>query len=468
MPPAMRFDFSSSSPGAKVYSVAQLNRRARGVLEAEIGAVWLEAEVSQATRARSGHLYFKLADPDGRAQIDAVMWAGQARRYGRRIDRGALLRCHGRVTVYENGGRYQLVVDRAEESGAGLRARKLAELRARLNAEGLFDPERKRALPSTPSCVGVVSSRDGAAFRDIVQVVSRRFPVRLLLAHARVQGTEAPRSIVAAIERISAVPELEVLIVGRGGGSAEDLDAFNDEAVVRAVAGHPVPVISAVGHEIDVALTDLAADRRAATPSEAAELAVPEREGLAQRLSDDLRALRAAAMQRVGAAGGRLAGLTASLRSSDPRVRLRSGMERLGVAREALARWPASRLGPERARIESLGEKLTSWPRIALPRMRGDLATATVALERWPGPASDRARARLGELAARLDALSPLASLERGYAVVRRRDDGSVVSSASEAPAGTAIEATLARGRLDCRVERAEIGGGPADRPKKG
>lgn len=433
----MRFDFdSSSAPVERPLTVAELNRRARSLLEREVGAVWVEAEVVDATRARSGHLYFTLADADGKAQAPAVMWQGQAMRYGPLIQRGVTLLCHGRVTLYEARGSYQIVVDRAEEAGAGLRARRLAELRARLEAEGLFDPARKRPLPPIPRCVGVITSRSGAAIRDVIKVASRRFPVRLLLAHARVQGESAPSEIVAALERLAAVPEVEVVIVGRGGGSSEDLEAFNAEEVVRAVAAHPVPVVSAVGHEIDVTLVDLVADHRAATPSEAAEIVAPELAGLLEQLTEARQDLVTALRLRLGSARERLGERAALLRTRDPRVRLRAGQEQLSRARESLAR----------------------WPELALSRARGDLAAASEGLHRWPEPTLARAGGELGALAARLDALSPLASLERGYSIVRRHPDRTVVRAADQAPPGTKVDVTLSRGSLECTVDRSEPG----------
>ncbi|MBW2276256.1 MAG: exodeoxyribonuclease VII large subunit [Deltaproteobacteria bacterium] len=431
----MSLDFKRpADPPERPLTVAELNRRARSLLEQEVGSVWIEAEVVDATRARSGHRYFTLADSDGKAQISAVMWKGQATRYGSLIERGVTLLSHGRVTLYEPRGSYQLVVDRVEEAGAGLKARRLAELRAKLEAEGLFDPARKRPLPPIPRCVGVVTSRSGAAIRDVIKVASRRFPVRLLLAHAQVQGESASAEIVAALERLAEVPEVEVVIVGRGGGSSEDLDAFNSEMVIRAVAAHPVPVVSAVGHEIDVTLVDLAADRRAATPSEAAEIVAPEIEGLLEQLADARQDLATAMRLRLSAARDSLARRSVRLRSHDPRMRLRQGLERLSLSRERLARWP------ERA----------------LSRGRGDLAAASEGLHRWPEPTVARARGRLGALAAQLDALSPLASLARGYSIVRRRRDRVVVREAGQAPPGEVVDVTLARGSLECTVDRAD------------
>jgi exodeoxyribonuclease VII large subunit len=431
----MKLDFDRpTDPPQRPLTVAQLNRRARALLEQEVGSVWIEAEVVDATRARSGHLYFTLADSDGKAQVSAVMWKGQAMRYGSLIERGVTLLAHGRVTLYEPRGSYQVVVDRAEEAGAGVKARRLAELRDKLETEGLFDPARKRPLPAMPRCVGVVTSRSGAAIRDVIKVASRRCPVRLLLAHAQVQGESAPAEIVTALGRLAAAAEVEVVIVGRGGGSSEDLDAFNDEAVVRAVAAHPVPVVSAVGHEIDITLVDLAADRRAATPSEAAEIVAPEIEGLRDRLAEARQDLTSAVRLRLGSARERLGQRSIRLRSQDPRTRLRRGLERLSRSRE----------------------RLTRWPELALSRVRGDLAAASEGLHRWPEPTLARARGKLGALAARLDVLSPLASLDRGYSIVRRRPDGTVVRGAEQAPPGTVVDVTLARGSLECTVDRAD------------
>jgi exodeoxyribonuclease VII large subunit len=404
-----------SLPDRPVYSVAALNREARGLLEAAYADVRVEGEIVDVTLARSGHVYFTLADPGGKAQIDAVMWRGQASRYKGRLAKGRAVRCRGRVTIYEASGRFQLVADSVEEAGAGLKARLLAELRARLESEGLFAAERKRRLPLTPRCVGVVTSRSGAAIRDVCKVASRRFPVRILLAHAQVQGEGAAAEIARGVALLAARAEVDVLIVGRGGGSSDDLDAFNSELVVRAIAACPVPVVSAVGHETDVTLADLVADRRAATPSEAAELAVPEIERLSARLGELLRAARTGLGRRVARDRARLAAHGARLGARDPRVRLSRSRVRLARAEDALYGWP------KRALAE--------------------------------------ARAALAERAARLDALSPLAVLGRGFAVVRRAGDAAIVRSPADAPVGTDLEIALAAGRLGARVTRA--GGAP-------
>lgn len=448
-------DQDESSP-KRPYSVARLNSEARTLLEEGLGQVWLEAEVAEATRARSGHLYFKLSDPDQGGQVDAVMWRGQAMRHGTLVRKGARILCRGRVTVYERGGRYQLVVDSARDSGAGEKARRLARLKARLEEEGLFAVEGKRPIPRIPECVGVVTSRSGAAIRDIWRVASRRFPARILLAHASVQGDGAPDEIVAAMRTIASAPGVQVVILGRGGGSSEDLEAFDDERVVRAVAACPVPVISAVGHEVDVSLCDLAADRRAATPSEAAELAVPDAEEMARALSGQVRSLAAAMRSAVIGHRGAIASIDGRLRVADPRVRLRLGMETLARAREILARWPRANLAGRSADLERERARLIRWPDRALARAKGDLMAAGEGLYEWPERRMARARYDLGSLAGKLEALSPLASLARGYSVVRRRDDGGLVRSSGDAPAGTAIEVTLARGGITAEVTDTE------------
>ena len=401
-------------PERPVYSVAALNREARELLETAYADVRVEGEIVDVTVARSGHVYFSLADPGGKAQIDAVMWRGQAMRYKARIAKGRAVRCRGRVTLYEANGRYQIVVDSVEEAGAGLKARLLAELRARLEAEGLFAPERKRPLPSCPRCVGVVTSRSGAAIRDICKVASRRFPARILLAHAQVQGDGAAEEIARGVAILGARPEVDVLIVGRGGGSSDDLDAFNSELVVRAIAACRVPVVSAVGHEIDETLADLVADKRAATPSEAAEVVVPEIERLSARLRDLTRAARLGLARRLAADRSRLTARESRLRARDPRASLSRSKVRLARAEEALYGWP------KRALAES--------------------------------------RAMLAERAARLDALSPLAVLARGFAVVRRASDAAIVRGPDDAPVGTELDVALARGRLAAKVTRAGEG----------
>lgn len=428
-------------------TVADVNRGARVLMERSFNGVSVEAEVVEVTHHRSGHVYFTLADPGRAASLRAVMWRSAAARYGGRIQEGKALRCDGKLTIYEARGTFQMVVERVDEAGAGLKAQLLAELRIKLEAEGLFALERKRRLPAIPGCVGVVTSRGGAALRDIMAVASRRFPVRLVLAHASVQGDTAPQELVAALQRLATVPEVEVIILGRGGGSNEDLDAFNDERVVRAVANCPRPVISAVGHEVDITLVDLVADRRAATPSEAAELAVADRTMLSRRIEESRQRLSASARGSLSLGRQSLARLETRLGRRDPRLALREGASSLARLKESLLAWP----GPA---ITSRRERLTAHE---------------ARLLRWPDPALEKAKGKFHRLAAELDALSPLASLGRGYAIVRRVSDNAILRDAGQAPAGAQVDVTLALGRLLCDVVEslATPAGGSNERENK-
>ena len=282
-----------------IVSVGELDRRLRFAVERASMGCWIEGEVSSLKRAPSGHLYFCLKDPKEDAIIECVMYRFDAQRAARFLVDGAKVQLFGRATVWAPRGRLQLVAQRARPAGRGGLLVALEELKLKLASEGLFAVERKRKLPSDPQVVGVVTSASGAAFHDIRTVALRRGSVRLVLANAIVQGEGAPESLCAALDRIEGYPGLAVVIIGRGGGSGEDLMAFNHESVVRRVAAMRVPVVSAVGHEIDTSLTDLAADARAATPSEAAELVVPDERTRRAALGKAFAALERAMLGRV-------------------------------------------------------------------------------------------------------------------------------------------------------------------------
>ena len=434
------------------FSVAEINANVRALLESGWSGVCVEAEVGDVKRAQSGHIYFTLSDRGGRAQLPSVMWRGQAMRYGSRIVSGAQIRCVGRLTLYEARGSFQMVVESATDAGAGLKAQRLEALKQKLLDEGLFDRERKRPLPAYPAVVGIVTSRQGAAFRDIVKVARRRFPVRLIIAHAQVQGEAAPAEITDAIALLERQDDVEVIIVGRGGGSAEDLDAFNDEAVVRAVAGCPKPVISAVGHEIDTTLTDLAADRRAATPSEAAELAVPDARAAAERIAQAEDALVYAIEKALSEKRVSVTMLTGRARTEDPRVRLQRGAAIIAKSRETMLRI-ATRLPSDPSEsLAAATQRLHRWPEPRLLKAGATLSALDESLRRSGVGLTKESRSKLAQIAARLDPLSPLASLSRGYAVVQRTSDQKILRNSADAPPGTDISVTLAEGSLSCRV----------------
>jgi exodeoxyribonuclease VII large subunit len=393
-------------PGPKVWSVYQVNRAVRGLLESSVEPLWVGGEVGGWTRSRAGHCYFTLKDD--RAQLRAVMFAREAARLPTEPEEGMRVRAFGDLTLYEARGEYQLVVRTLEGEGKdGLWRRAFEELRGRLESEGLLAPERKRPLPRYPACIGVVTSPTGAALHDIRSVLARRAPwARLVLAGARVQGEGAAREIAKAIERLAASGLPDVMIVGRGGGSLEDLWAFNEEPVARAIAACPVPVVSAVGHEVDVTISDLVADHRAPTPSAAAEAVVPD----AHELLEQLRRVP----ERMGRALRRTA--------SRPGVEVRERLSRLVRAIER-------RLGPARQTLDM----------------------GAVRLERRISGLSAERRARLGALSGRLDALSPLSTLGRGYAVARTAD-GRVLRSVHDFAAGLRFRLRVQDGTVEAEA----------------
>jgi len=395
-------EVASEPPEPRVWSVSQVNRAVRGLLEQTVEPLWVGGEVGGWTRSRAGHRYFTLKDD--RAQLRCVMFAREAERLPTDPDEGSQIRVFGELTLYEARGDYQLVVRKLEAEGAdGLWRIAFEKLRAKLEAEGLLEPSRKRPIPAYPACVGVVTSLEGAALRDIVSVIARRAPwTRVVVRGTKVQGEGAALEIAKALGVLARSGLADVIIVGRGGGSVEDLWAFNEEPVARAIAACPVPVVSAVGHEVDVTISDLVADLRAPTPSAAAEAVVPDgetvRTGL-RRVPERLaRALRGASQRRRASVEARLV---------------------------SLVRRIERRFGP--------------------PRQTLDRAMAR--LERAARSTAQGRRGRLGALAARLETLSPLGTLQRGYSVART-DDGKVLKTLADLPAGVRFELRVIDGTV--------------------
>jgi exodeoxyribonuclease VII large subunit len=440
-------------PTDTILSVSALTRLVKDSLEGSFPALWVRGEVSGCRRPESGHLYFSLKEGTA-ALIECVVWRTSAIRLGFEPRDGTEVEAFGGVTVYEPRGRYQLVVKELRPSGLGALLLALEELKRRLGAEGLFDPARKRPLPRYPRRIGIVTSPVGAAVRDLVKVLRERWPsIEVVLAPARVQGPGAAAEIVAAIRRFDRYDRIDLLIVARGGGSLEDLWAFNEEVVVRAIAGARRPVISAVGHEVDWTLADLAADCRAATPSNAAEIAVRERAEVARgverlgdrltaavrrRLDDHRRTLQAIVekygfrrqrdalgflQQRVDDLAGRL-GAAAGARLATARARLQQAQQRYG-----LREWPRS-LAERATRLEDLERRLAGgWARGAHAR-----------------------RTRFAACDGRLRALSPRRVLERGYCLARH-PDGRLVRAAAELTVGQRLGLEFARGEAGARIE---------------
>ena len=390
----------------RVWTVTQVNRAVRSLLEDTIESLWISGEVTNWTRARSGHCYFTLKDEQ--AQLRCVMFKTEAVTLPSDPEEGTTVRAFGGLTLYEARGEYQMVVRRLEaEDAEGLWRQAFDRLRSKLEAEGLLAPERKRPLPRFPEAVGVVTSLAGAALADILTVVRRRAPwTRVIVRGARVQGEGSGDEVAEAIQALGGSGLVDVLIVGRGGGSLEDLWAFNEEAVARAIVACPVPVISAVGHEVDVTISDLVADVRAPTPSAGAEAAVKDGEGLADALSITRTrmsgALRAIAFHRREALGVRLSQLR------------RSGVDLVRPRREAVSR---------------AGDRMDS-------AIRG-LWTLK--------------RARLTEVAGKMDVLSPLATLGRGYALPQDVN-GRILRTVEAFEVGDRFSLRVSDGSVPCEV----------------
>lgn len=435
---------------ASVISVAELGRRVRSAVEHTSKGQWVEAELGSVKPASSGHVYFTLKDEREDAIVEAVMYRIGAQRVARYLFQGSKVQVWGKATVWVPRGRLQFVVERLRPAGRGALLEALERLKQKLIREGLFSSERKRPLPRQPKVVAVVTSAHGAAWHDIRTVALRRGAVELVLVPALVQGEGAPESIVAALTNASRLPDVDAVIVGRGGGSLEDLMAFNDERVVRAVAAMPCPVVSAVGHEIDVSLCDLAADRRAATPSEAAELLVPDQQELIRRVSDQRIRMCRAMRSRILEDRQVLHKLRMAL--SDPRFVLAEKQQMLDEWTLRLER-VGRRFTTGRERdLAALERRLTHChPRAVLARSGAALNPLR---ERMLGAVSRRlatARARVAVLDGRLQALSPLAVLGRGYAIALA-EDGRALRRSTDVMVGDGVRVLLHRGALSVSV----------------
>jgi exodeoxyribonuclease VII large subunit len=434
----------------EVVSVSELDRRLRRAVEDASVKLWVEGEVSSLKRAPSGHVYFSLKDEVEDAIVECVMYRFNAQRARRHLNEGARLQLTGQATVWAPRGRLQFVANEVRPAGRGALLEALEQLKERLAAEGLFAVERKRALPAEPRVIGVVTSKSGAAFHDIVTVAFRRGDVKIVLAPALVQGEGAPETIIRALDLIERYPGLDVVVVGRGGGSGDDLMAFNDERVVRRVARMRVPVVSAVGHEVDFSLTDLAADVRAATPSEAAELVVPETRARAAVLARSHNALLRAARARLLRWRGEID--RARARLSDPRFVIAERQQELDDLHARLRQHATRTLAQRRAQTELLTRRLYGrHPRAVLANARVELGPLKVRLENAMRRRLSRDAAALSDGAVRLDGLSPLTILGRGYAIATRAD-GRALRSAEDVAVGDEIAIRLGRGKLASRV----------------
>ena len=396
----------------QIITVSQLTQTIKQVIEESflLSRIWIRGEISNFTRHTSGHLYFTLKD-DG-ARLSCVMFKSQARLLRFKPGDGMAVQVRGRLSVYEKLGQYQLYVDEMTETGLGDLHLAFERLKAKLAQEGLFDPGRKKALPPLPQRIGIITSPTGAAVRDMIKILRRRRPnLDILIIPAQVQGEEAPLSLVRALAQANHFRRLDLVIIGRGGGSLEDLWAFNDERVARAIADFRLPIISAVGHETDFTIADFVADLRAPTPSAAAELAVPEQAALQNQVEN-------------------------------LRRRLRAGLERKLQA----CRKDCQRL---------LRSRVLQAPKQSLDRRRQELDLLSEQMLRTIRQNLNLERERYLRVLGKLDSLSPLATLSRGYAIVRKAD-GTFVKRSDQVAADEMLQVTLAAGKLDCKVIRKE------------
>ncbi|MGI9219891.1 MAG: exodeoxyribonuclease VII large subunit [Woeseiaceae bacterium] len=393
-------------------TVSQLNRQAKSLLEQGLGRVWVEGEISNIARPASGHVYFTLKDTS--AQVRAAFFRQRQRGPVLNFKDGDQVLAYGRVSLYEARGDYQLIVEQVEFAGEGALKRQFEVLKKKLSAEGLFDEDRKQPIPELPTRIGVITSPSGAAIRDIISILRRRFPsIPVIVYPAAVQGEAAPAELQAALATAVQRDECDVLILGRGGGSLEDLMAFNDEDLARAIADCPIPTISAVGHEIDFTIADFVADLRAPTPSGAAELVVPDRDDWLRTLSS-----LANRIVRLG----------------------RRSLEDLGQSLD----WLSRRL-------------VRTSPSATLERSAAQLGNLQRRLNSAASDSVSNVAHRL-QLAARgLNSVSPLATLERGYAIVEDAESGKVFLSAKDVSPGDDIRARLAEGELIATIKTATV-----------
>lgn len=392
----------------EVYSPSALTRFVRDLLEDVLPLIWIEGEISNFSRPASGHLYFTLKDSG--AQVRCAMFKPRSTWLRFKPGDGMRVLARARVSLYEARGEFQLIVDSLEEAGEGALQRAFEQLKTKLAAEGLFDADRKRAIPKIPRRIGVITSPSGAAIRDVLSVIARRFPLaEIEILPVPVQGKEAPPAIVAMLGAASAARRHDVLLLTRGGGSLEDLWAFNDETVARAIRASAIPVVSAIGHEIDFTIADFAADLRAPTPSAAAELLVPDAAEIARGFVRQRQRIEQLLRRGLESRTQRLDHLLARINAQSPQARLARADERLHMLHRRLA-----------------------------DRARGGI---------------ERRASRLGELARTLHAVSPLATLDRGYAILFERGSGRVVRSVTQATPGAPLRARVADGEIDLRVE---------------
>jgi exodeoxyribonuclease VII large subunit len=439
-------------PQRDIYSVSRLVRETRAVLEGSFPLLWVSGEISNLAQPASGHIYFSLKDEI--AQVRCAMFRMKRQQLRFRPANGQQVLVRARVSLYEARGEFQLIVEHMEPAGEGALRLAFEQLKKKLAAEGLFDTEHKRPLPELPHQLGLITSPSGAAIRDLLSVLRRRFPaLPVVIYPVQVQGEEAPQQIVRMLALANRRNECDVLILSRGGGSLEDLQAFNDEAVARAIHASQIPVVSGVGHEIDFTIADFVADQRAPTPSAAAELVAPDQMAWRQRMHQLAQRLELGQTRRLGLLGEHLHGLQRRLQRQHPAQRLQQRAQRLDELSQRLWRASDLLLLRHNRRLEQLQSRLQNQsPVKRLERLRLLHQALDERLRRGMATRLETARSRLAQQARDLHTLSPLNTLARGYAIVSRERDGKIVRAASEVELGESVKAQLSEGNLLCEV----------------
>ena len=460
MPPSdLELDFSAPAPPPQpaetrdIYTPSRLNREARTLLERGLPALWLEGEISNLSRPSSGHWYFSLKDEAAQLRCAMFRQRNLMTRFTPRDGSHVLVR--GRVSLYEQRGDYQFIADYMEEAGEGALRQRFELLKVKLAAQGLFAIEHKKPLPRLPRRIGVITSPTGAAIRDVLHILRRRFcAIPVLLYPVQVQGGVAAAQIARTIRRASARAECDVLILVRGGGSLEDLWAFNEESVARAIYDSAIPIVAGIGHEVDFTIADFVADVRAPTPSGAAELAVPDSGEWLRNVLRLTSRLAAALSRKLKTQQDRASWLERRLAQLHPGVELRQRAQRLDELEQRLIRaLRADHSARRRTLVQLAAELRQHSPALRVANARRRLDSARASIETITRASVEQLNKRLAVAARTLDAVSPLATLERGYAIVTD-SKGTVITNAQDVRAGQLIDARLTQGSIRARIER--------------
>ena len=443
---------STGNEQREVYSVSRLVYETRVVLEGSFPLLWVEGEISNLARPASGHLYFSLKDEA--AQVRCALFRNQRMRLRFQPANGQQVLIRARVSLYEPRGEFQLIAEHMEPAGEGALRLAFEQLKGKLAAEGLFAAEQKKTLPALPRQIGLITSPSGAAVRDLLTVLRRRFPaIPVLIYPVPVQGAEAPSKIIRMLGLANRRAECDVLILSRGGGTLEDLQAFNDEAVARTIFASQIPVVTGIGHEIDFTIADFVADLRAPTPSAAAEHVSPDQHNLRKRFDSLLLQLHNRLQQQLRNGRLQFAKLEARLRHQHPRQRLQQRSQRLDELSQRLLQTQRYRLHLYNSRLQQLRSRLDSQtPARRFERLQFKYQTLQQRLYRSLAESLKQRQTRLAQLARDLQTLSPLNTLHRGYAIVSRASDDRILHAATEIRVGAKASIRLALGRLLCEV----------------